>query len=141
MLVPDRTNRRWGIPKGHLEAGEATKAEAARKAFEEAGVVGAPTEHSVGGFTCYNDISALICRVRAHLIAVQSIASDCPERDFRSNRWVPASIAACEVGSPGFKSSLSAYWDIWIFHKDVRTSAGSPKSFPLDTFCDLSGTT
>ena len=73
-----------------METRETTKAAAAREAFEEAGVVGVPTEHSVGGFTYYKDSSAPVYRVRVHLIAVHSIASDYPERGVRSNRWVPA---------------------------------------------------
>ncbi|WDZ81740.1 NUDIX domain-containing protein (plasmid) [Ensifer adhaerens] len=106
LLISGKTNQRWGIPKGHLEVGETTKAAAAREAFEEAGVVGTPTEHSVGGFTYCKDSSALIYRVRVHLIAVHSIASDYPERDLRSNRWVPASIATYEVGQPGLRKLL-----------------------------------
>lgn len=49
LLISGKSTGRWGIPKGHLETGETTKAAAAREAFEEAGVVGVPTEHSVGG--------------------------------------------------------------------------------------------
>lgn len=106
LLISGKSNGLWGIPKGHVETGETTKAAAAREAFEEAGVVGAPTEHSVGGFTYYKDSSAPVYRVRVHLIAVHSIASDYPERDVRSNRWVPASIAAYEVGQPGLRQLL-----------------------------------
>lgn len=94
LLISGKSTGCWGIPKGHLETGETTKDAAAREAFEEAGVVGVPTEHSVGGLTYYKDSSALVHRVRVHLIAVRSIATDYPERSVRSNRWVPASIAA-----------------------------------------------
>ncbi|MBZ7927547.1 NUDIX domain-containing protein (plasmid) [Ensifer adhaerens] len=106
LLISGRSTGRWGIPKGHLEAGETTKGAAAREAFEEAGVVGVATEHSVGGFTYSKDDDALVYRVRVHLIAVRAIASDYPERSVRSSRWVPASIAAYEVGQPGLRNLL-----------------------------------
>ncbi|MCY1301391.1 NUDIX domain protein [compost metagenome] len=106
LLIAAGSTGRWGIPKGHVEIGETTKAAAVREAFEEAGVVGLATEHSVGGFTYYKDSDALMRRVRVHLIAVRSIASDYPEKGVRSNRWVPASIAAYEVGQPGLRNLL-----------------------------------
>ncbi|WDZ81977.1 NUDIX domain-containing protein (plasmid) [Ensifer adhaerens] len=106
LLISGKSSGRWGIPKGHVETGETSKDAAAREAFEEAGVIGVSTEHSVGGFTYCKDSSALVYRVRVHLIAVRSLASDYPERGVRSNRWVPAPIAAYEVGEPGLRQLL-----------------------------------
>ncbi|MHA4734045.1 NUDIX hydrolase [Ensifer adhaerens] len=106
LLISGRSSGRWGIPKGHLETGESTKAAAAREAFEEAGIVGVPTEHSVGMFSYLKDDSANVYRVRVHLIAVHSVAPDYPERTVRASRWVPAPVAAYEVGQVGLRSLL-----------------------------------
>lgn len=106
LLVGSRRNGRWGVPKGHLDPGEATAAAAAREAFEEAGASGAVDKAVFGSFTYRKEGSSHLYRVSVHLLEVASVANSYPEKSVRKSRWFPAKVAAAESSQPGLRTLL-----------------------------------
>ena len=101
LLVGSRRNGRWGIPKGHVEAGEVTAQTALREAFEEAGVRGAAEEAVFGIFSYSKEGSQNRYHVHVHLLAVKDIAASFPEKAIRKLKWSPLETAIGEVSQPG----------------------------------------
>ncbi|WP_331275828.1 NUDIX hydrolase [Rhizobium sp. AG207R] len=79
LLVGSRRNGRWGIPKGHIDAGETSEITAARESFEEAGVVGRVEVEIFGIFTYEKDSTPDRYHVSVHLAEVTRIAMDYPQ--------------------------------------------------------------
>ncbi len=97
LLITGRSSGQLGIPKGHVHAGETTYAAAAREAFEEAGVIGAPLEIPVGSYTYSKSSNPFTYRVQVHLVETLSTACDYPEKGAREIRWVSTSSAGLAV--------------------------------------------
>ncbi len=97
LLIGSLRNGRWGIPKGHMEAGETSGDAAEREAFEEAGIKGTAMERVIGSFVYTKDGSPLRYRVAVHLVHVRTIVRDFPEKDRRKMKWVPIDVASQEV--------------------------------------------
>ncbi|WP_237361717.1 NUDIX hydrolase [Rhizobium gallicum] len=74
LLVGSRRSGRWGLPKGHIEPGENSRAAAQREAFEEAGVTGLVSDEVFGTFTYFKDGSRNRYRVKVHLLEALSVA-------------------------------------------------------------------
>jgi 8-oxo-dGTP pyrophosphatase MutT (NUDIX family) len=106
LLVGSRRNGRWGLPKGHLDDGEASHVAAAREAFEEAGVRGPASDDIVGSFLYSKDSSANRYRVIVHALAVVSIEDIYPEQGVRSRQWFTLSEAVSVVGHDGLRDLL-----------------------------------
>ena len=71
-LVTTRTQRRWVIPKGHIEDGHTPAEAAAREAWEEAGLRGRIDPEPLGTFTYKKDVEHELW----------------PERLVRQRQWV-----------------------------------------------------
>jgi len=106
LLVASRRNGRWGLPKGHINAGESTSRAAEREAFEEAGVIGDLTYDEFGEFTYTKDSSPHLYQVTAHLLTVNFTADEYPENGARAKRWFPLDVAVREVAQPGVRRLL-----------------------------------
>ena len=106
LLVGSLRTGRWGIPKGHLEENETTRAAAEREAFEEGGVRGIISPSPVGGYFYRKSTESGILHVRVHLIEVQECLSDYPEKSLRNARWVPLETAAITVARHGLRKLL-----------------------------------
>ncbi|TBC89218.1 NUDIX hydrolase (plasmid) [Rhizobium leguminosarum] len=98
LLVGSRRNGRWGIPKGHIDDGEASSAAALREAFEET---------VFGTFSYRKDASPNEYHVAVHLLQVSRIADKFPEKDVRKTRWFPLETALREAAQPGLRMLLS----------------------------------
>ncbi|MBY5884428.1 NUDIX domain-containing protein [Rhizobium leguminosarum] len=99
---------RWGIPKGHVEGGEASSAAALREAFEEAGVAGVVDKTVFGTFSYRKDTSHNQYHVAVHLLKVSRIADKFPEKVVRKTRWFPLETALREAAQPGLRMLLSS---------------------------------
>ncbi|WDZ80724.1 NUDIX domain-containing protein (plasmid) [Ensifer adhaerens] len=106
LLVTSRRNGRWGIPKGRIEAGETACAAAAREAMEEAGVRGRVSNEAVGSFVYTKDSTDLSYHLNVHLLEVQEILWDFPERESRRLQWTPLEAAIQEVSQPKLRELL-----------------------------------
>ena len=106
LLVTSRRNGRWGIPKGRIEAGETPCAAAAREAMEEAGVRGRVSSDAIGSFVCTKDSTDLSYHLNVHLLEVQEVLGDFPERQSRRLQWTALEAAIEEVSQPKLRELL-----------------------------------
>jgi 8-oxo-dGTP pyrophosphatase MutT (NUDIX family) len=109
VLVTSRETRRWVIPKGWIEPGEAPHRSAAREAFEEAGTVGEADAEPIGLFS-YNKRRPggvlLPCEVLVYRLRVVRLLHDWPERRERDRRLVTPAAAAGMVAEPELAALL-----------------------------------
>lgn len=94
-LVTAGRSKRWDIPKGKAEPHLSLAQNAAKEAFEEAGVIGETLPNSLGMFRStkrmrYGDG---IVEVWVYLLKVEEIAKDWPERKLRQTKWISAEKA------------------------------------------------
>jgi 8-oxo-dGTP pyrophosphatase MutT (NUDIX family) len=100
LLVTSRETGRWVLPKGWNEKGLTGCEQAAKEAFEEAGVVGEAIAEPVG---CYEYSKQLPmarcveCEVRVFPIRVERLLDDWPERSQRTRQWFTLAQAAMAV--------------------------------------------
>lgn len=106
LLVVGNGSGQWGIPKGHIEAGETSWQAALREAGEEAGVIGQVQKISVGRYSHYKSRSGLLCEVTLHLVKVQGQLSEYPDRNLRMSRWLTLPSAVEIVGSKALAEVL-----------------------------------
>lgn len=106
LLVGSRRNGRWGVPKGHIDPGEASHAAAARESFEEAGVVGDVGKTIFGFFGYQKDSSPHRYHVAIHLLRVTKTTDEFPEKAVRKQKWFSIKDAILEAAQPGLRSLL-----------------------------------
>jgi 8-oxo-dGTP pyrophosphatase MutT (NUDIX family) len=93
LLIASRAAGEWGLPKGHVEPGEASHQAARREAFEEAGVIGAADETVLDTFLYSKPGDEARYRVAVHLLTVAGQRATFPESGQRAMRWVPLATA------------------------------------------------
>ncbi len=112
LLITSRDTGRWIIPKGWPVAGLTGEATAAREAWEEAGVVGAPHPESIGLYT-YDKLvdaeRAIPCMVAVYPLKVRRLHSRYPESHQRRRKWFSPDKAARKVDEPELKHLLDAF--------------------------------
>jgi 8-oxo-dGTP pyrophosphatase MutT (NUDIX family) len=112
LLISSLNSKRWIIPKGWPEA-ELTPAEnAAREAFEEAGVTGKTSAEPVGSFHYLKekkDGGGVPCQVDVFALAVIKQLDDWPEKGAREMAWLPPEEAAAKVSEPGLRQLLKTF--------------------------------
>jgi ADP-ribose pyrophosphatase YjhB (NUDIX family) len=98
LLVSKKRSKRWGIPKGRVNASLSFGETAAKEAFEEAGVIGRVSPNSVGMFRAKKATPiAKIVEVWVYLIEVDEMLDNWPEKEKRQIRWVSCRVAAREL--------------------------------------------
>ena|SRR5688572_24410727 len=103
-LVTKLQGRRWVVPKGNLERGEAAWACAQREAFEEAGLLGRVERHPIGRYRYTK--RGLKREVDVYLLEVTEVLDRWVEAGLRRRKWVEADAAVERVREPGLKSLL-----------------------------------
>jgi 8-oxo-dGTP pyrophosphatase MutT (NUDIX family) len=109
LLVASLRNGRWGLPKGHVNAGETTSDAALREAFEEAGIRGTATPRAFGNFIYYKQDNPKRYCVSVHLVAVSEVLEEYPERHIRKCKWVSLATAAREASRSDLRIILEDF--------------------------------
>lgn len=112
LLITSLNSKRWILPKGWPEP-ELTAAEnAAREAFEEAGVTGKIDAHRIGHYHYLKEKregSGMPVSVDVFALAVTKQLDDWPEKDLRTLAWMPLSEAIEKVSEPGVRLVLKNF--------------------------------
>ena len=105
LLIGRGKGRRWGIPKGKAEAGLLLPDNAAKEAFEEAGLFGTISPHAAGRFRTIKRVRGdnVFIEVWVYLLEVSGVASDWPEKRHRRTKWVSCHKAADMLQEPLLK--------------------------------------
>lgn len=97
MLVTSRETRRWVLPKGWVEKRCTPAAQAAREAFEEAGIRGRIGKVPLGRYGYAKRLADGTClpvEVEVYALEVESLLDHWPEQDERERRWFTPAEAA-----------------------------------------------
>lgn len=115
LLITSRGTGRWVLPKGWIDDGENAGEAAAREAWEEAGIRGAVHDQPLGtyDYVKVDEGQIMPCRVTVHALAVTQQATNWPEREERTRRWLQAGEAAGLVDEPGLRALLEAFDADW----------------------------
>ena len=102
LLVRTTRSKRWSIPKGKARSDLTLAANAAKEAFEEAGVKGEIAPQSAGMFrtakrTWYGDA---IIEIWVYLLKVTEQLKHWPEEGKRQTKWVSCQEAAQVLSEP-----------------------------------------
>ncbi|HEV2674984.1 MAG TPA: NUDIX hydrolase [Aliidongia sp.] len=102
LVVTTAKNHRWGIPKGRVEPHLSFGDNAAKEAFEEAGIVGEVTPTSVGMYraTKRRSTCETVIEVWVYLMKVTETLKDFPEKGRRELKWVSPQEAARLLREP-----------------------------------------
>jgi 8-oxo-dGTP pyrophosphatase MutT (NUDIX family) len=104
LLISKRRSKKWGIPKGRAEPHLSLHENAAKEAFEEAGVVGYIAPSSVGVYraekSATNSPAKRVIEVWVYLLEVTETLPDWPEKQKRETRWVSCEVAARQLREP-----------------------------------------
>lgn len=112
LLITSLNSKRWILPKGWPEADLTGAENAAREAFEEAGVTGKIAAHPVGHYHYLKERregSGMPVRVDVFALAVTKQLDDWPEKGQRSMIWVPLSDAIARISEPGVRQVLKNF--------------------------------
>jgi 8-oxo-dGTP pyrophosphatase MutT (NUDIX family) len=110
LLITTRQTRRWSLPKGWAIKGLKPHEVALREAWEEAGVVGKVKKKPFGRFTYVKTLKSgrkIASFVQAHLVSVERMDIEYPERGQRDFSWVSPLEAAALVQEPELKHLLA----------------------------------
>jgi len=102
LLVKKPNSNHWGIPKGNAEP-HLTRAEnAAKEAFEEAGVKGRIEPHSAGTYRAVKRMYGLklVIEVSVYFLEVFETAKKWPEKGAREIKWCSPREAAMLLREP-----------------------------------------
>jgi 8-oxo-dGTP pyrophosphatase MutT (NUDIX family) len=101
LLVSKKRSKRWGIPKGRVNASLSFGETAAKEAFEEAGVIGRVSPNSIGMFRAKKATPIpKIVEVWVYLLEVDEMLDNWPEKERRQIRWASCKVAARELRNP-----------------------------------------
>jgi len=112
LLVTSLNSKRWILPKGWLEPELSAAENAAREAFEEAGVTGKVSPQPVGAYHYLKekkDGGGVPCSVDVFALAVTKQLDDWPEKNARELAWVPVEQAVLQVSEPGLREILKTF--------------------------------
>jgi 8-oxo-dGTP pyrophosphatase MutT (NUDIX family) len=104
LLISKTRSKKWGIPKGKLAPHLSFPENAAKEAYEEAGVIGDISPTSIGMFRGRKRSAASpedrIVEVWVYLLEVTQMLADWPEKQTRKTRWVSCEVAARQLREP-----------------------------------------
>lgn len=110
LLITSRDTGRWIIPKGWPMKDRDDADAALQEAWEEAGVKASLADGDPVGKYDYDkrkdDDVFVPVTVSVYRADVETLASDFPEADERTRRWVSPQQAACMVDEPQLKALL-----------------------------------
>jgi 8-oxo-dGTP pyrophosphatase MutT (NUDIX family) len=113
LLVTSLNSKRWILPKGWIEPEMTAPENAAREAFEEAGVTGKIGIQPVGQYHYLKerrDGGGVPVSVDVFALAVTRQFDDWPEKGQRSMIWVPLDQAWKKVSEPGLRATLKDFY-------------------------------
>jgi ADP-ribose pyrophosphatase YjhB (NUDIX family) len=96
LLVKKPLSQNWGIPKGKLAAGLSLPENAAKEAFEEAGVKGLIEQEAAGSYRAMKrrGDDQIVIEVSVFVLEVTKIAKKWPEKATRLVKWYAPADAA-----------------------------------------------
>jgi 8-oxo-dGTP pyrophosphatase MutT (NUDIX family) len=102
LLVRTRRSKRWSIPKGGAEPNLTLAANAAKEAFEEAGVIGEIEADSIGMFRTTKRAwyGEALLEIWVYRMRVTEQADHWPEEGDREVKWVSCREAARILHEP-----------------------------------------
>jgi len=112
LLVTSRNSRRWIIPKGWPMPGQTPADSALQEAWEEAGVVGKPSNLCVGIFSytkLMDEDDDLPCVVSVFPVKVKKLRKKYPEASERKRKWFSPKRAASRVREPELRKILKHF--------------------------------
>lgn len=112
LLITSLNSRRWILPKGWPEPELAAAENAAREAFEEAGVMGKIGAGPVGHYHYLKERregGGIPVSVDVFALAVTRQLDDWPEKGQRTLAWMPLSEAIVKVSEPGLRAALKDF--------------------------------
>jgi ADP-ribose pyrophosphatase YjhB (NUDIX family) len=89
-LITTSNTRRWGFPKGKVNAGESDSDAASREAYEESGCKGKVAFCST---TSIRKATGEKIVLQVFTMQVDEVTDDFPESDIRRVRWVTPELA------------------------------------------------
>lgn len=107
MLVTSRSGQRWVIPKGGLEPDMTPAESAAKEAWEEAGLLGEVSDHSLGHYGYVK--MGMLHRVEVYSLQVTEVLDQWLECHQRTRQWMSPQAAAELVHEEGLKAILRAF--------------------------------
>ena len=109
LLITSLNSKRWILPKGWQEAELSPSDNAAREAFEEAGVTGKVSARPVGTYHYLKekkDGTGVPCSVDVYALAVTKQLDDWPEKNVRELAWMSVDQAVAQISEPGVRPIL-----------------------------------
>lgn len=112
LLITSLRSRRWILPKGWVEPAMSPADNAAREAFEEAGITGEVAAQPAGSYhylKAKRDGSGLPVRVEVFGLRVIRQCEEWPEKGARELAWLRPERAAALISEPGARAILRAF--------------------------------
>jgi ADP-ribose pyrophosphatase YjhB (NUDIX family) len=120
LLITSLNSKRWILPKGWPEPELGPADNAAREAFEEAGVMGKIGAKPIGRYHYLKerkDGGGIPCSVEIFALEVTKQLDDWPEKNSRELAWLTLDQAAARVSEPSLRQIL----------KDFRKQHAAPR--------------
>ena len=112
LLITSRNSKRWILPKGWPQPDLTAAENAAREAFEEAGVTGKVGIQPVGRYHYLKqrrEGAGMPVSVDVFALAVTRQVDDWPEKGQRSMIWVALNEAIVKISEPGLRVVLKDF--------------------------------
>lgn len=102
LVLTTSKGKQWGIPKGRVEPCLSFGDNAAKEAFEEAGILGEVAANSAGMYRATKRLTAgeTVIEVWVYLLKVTDTLRDFPEKGRRELKWVSCDEAAKLLREP-----------------------------------------
>jgi len=102
LVLTTSKGKHWGIPKGRVEPQLSFGDNAAKEAFEEAGILGEVAANSAGMYRTTKRLTACetVIEVWVYLMKVTRTLDDFPEKGQREIKWVRCDEAAKLLREP-----------------------------------------
>ncbi|MBI1621207.1 NUDIX hydrolase [Aquamicrobium zhengzhouense] len=130
LLITSMTSRRWIVPKGWPEKGQAPFMSAAIEAFEEAGVIGDIGPQILTEYRYFKELkdgSDLPCLVSLFGFQVRGTLTHWKDAGKRKRRWFNVSEAAKMVSEP----ELAEYFEALVDDPERLTKHPRERILPV----------